>query len=66
MFESDEKLAVPLTTVQIENLVRQSPKLSWDEAVSHLREVRRMVSYNTQRSIVFGAYRPFFLAALEQ
>ena len=65
LLESDDKLAVPLTTAKIENLVRESPKLSWDEVVSHLSEVRRMVSDNTQRFIFFGAYRPFILAALE-
>lgn len=66
LFESDEKLGVPLTTVKIENLLRQSPQLSWDEAVSHLGDIRRMVSYTTPRFIFFGAYRPFVLAALEQ
>jgi|ERR1700741_395036 len=66
LFESDDKLAVPLTTMKIENLLRQSPKLSWDEVVRSLRDVRRMVAYNTQRFIFLGAYRPFLLAALEQ
>ena len=65
LFESEDQLAVPLTTMKIENLVRQSPKLSWHEAVSHLRDIRRVVAHNTQRFIFFGAYRPFILAALE-
>jgi hypothetical protein len=66
LFESDDKLAAPLTTMRIENLVRESPKLSWEEAVSHLRDVRRTVLDNTQRFVFFGAYRPFILAVLEQ
>lgn len=65
LHESDDKLAVPLTTEKIENLVTQSPQLSWDQAVSHLRDIRRIVARNTHRFVFFGVYRPFFLAALE-
>jgi hypothetical protein len=65
LYESDDKLAVPLTTVEIENLVRQSPQLSWNQAVSHLRDIRRMVARDTHRFVFFGVYRPFFVAALE-
>jgi hypothetical protein len=66
LYESDEKLAVPLTTLEIENLIRQSSQFSWNEAVSHLRDVRRVVSRNTQQHYMFfGVYKPFFVAALE-
>ena len=65
LYESDEKFATSLTTVEIENLIRQCPPLSWDQAVSLLCDIRRMVSRNTRQFMFFGVYKPFFVAALE-
>jgi len=70
LYGSNEKLAGPLTDLEIEEVVRNSPLLTWSRAVEHLRDVRRTVSayamenYGYVRFPFFGGYKPFLLLAL--
>jgi hypothetical protein len=60
----------PLTNMQIEELVKRSPIVSWSRAVDHIRDVRRTVSeqtigsYGYWRFSFIGGYKPFFLLVL--
>jgi hypothetical protein len=67
---SNERLAGPLTDLEIEEVVRNSPLLTWSRAVEYLRDVRRTVSayamenHGYVRFPFFGGYKPFLLLAL--
>lgn len=68
---SNERLAGPLTNLEIQEVVSNSPCLTWSRAVEQLRDVRRTVSayaiesYGYVRFPFFGGYKPFLLVALE-
>jgi hypothetical protein len=41
--DSNERLTGPLTDLEIEEVVRNAPLLTWSRAIEHLRDVRRTV-----------------------
>jgi hypothetical protein len=66
---SNERLAGPLKDLEIQDVVRISPLLTWGRAVENLRDVRQNVSAYTngyKRFPFFGGYKPFLLLALEK